>query len=142
MTEEEMWEAVRNSDENYDGLFFYAVRTTGIFCRPSCKSKLPRKENICYFASAKQARASGFRPCKRCRSDLLEFQPMQEIAEEVRKKLDEAIAADKVLSFKELGLTPRRLTEIFKWEYGMTPKEYIDALRLHTAERMLVQIKR
>ena len=84
MTEQEMWEAVQRSDASYDGLFFYAVKTTGIFCRPSCKSKPPKRENLCYFASGEEARAAGFRPCKRCRSDLLEYQPMREIAAEIR----------------------------------------------------------
>ena len=46
MTEQEMWEAVQHSDASYDGLFFYAVKTTGIFCRPSCKSKPPKRENL------------------------------------------------------------------------------------------------
>ena len=97
MTEPEMWEAVQRSDASYDGLFFYAVKTTGIFCRPSCKSKPPKRENLCYFASGEEARAAGFRPCKRCRSDLLEYQQ----------------------------------------EYGVTPKEYADSLRLRTAKEML-----
>ena len=61
MTEPEMWEAVQRSDASYDGLFFYAVKTTGIFCRPSCKSKPPKRENLCYFASGEEARAAGFR---------------------------------------------------------------------------------
>ena len=65
MTEPEMWEAVQRSDASYDGLFFYAVKTTGIFCRPSCKSKPPKRENLCYFASGEEARAAGFRPCTR-----------------------------------------------------------------------------
>lgn len=53
-----MWDAVQRSDANYDGVFFYAVKTTGIFCRPSCKSKLPRRENLCYFSSGEEARAA------------------------------------------------------------------------------------
>ena len=92
MTEPEMWEAVQRSDASYDGLFFYAVKTTGIFCRPSCKSKPPKRENLCYFASGEEARAAGFRPCKRCRSDLLEYQPMREIAAEIKARLDKASA--------------------------------------------------
>ena len=52
MTEQEMWDAISNSDTNYDGIFFYAVKTTKIFCRPSCKSKLPKRKNVCYFESA------------------------------------------------------------------------------------------
>ena len=111
MTEQEMWEAVQRSDASYDGLFFYAVKTTGIFCRPSCKSKPPKRENLCYFASGAEARAAGFRPCKRCRSDLLEYQPMREIAAEIKARLDKAASLD------DVGLTPRRMTDIFKQEY-------------------------
>ena len=57
-----MWEAVQRSDASYDGLFFYAVKTTGIFCRPSCRSKPPKREDLHYFASGEEARAAGFRP--------------------------------------------------------------------------------
>ena len=131
MTEPEMWEAVQRSDASYDGLFFYAVKTTGIFCRPSCKSKPPKRENLCYFASGEEARAAGFRPCKRCRSDLLEYQPMREIAAEIKARLDKASSLD------DVGLTPRRMTDVFKQEYGVTPKEYADSLRLRTAKEML-----
>ena len=131
MTEQEMWEAVQRSDASYDGLFFYAVKTTGIFCRPSCRSKLPKRENLCYFASAAAARAAGFRPCKRCRSDLLEYQPMREIAAQIKSRLDQAAPLD------DVGLTPRRMTDIFKQEYGVTPKEYADSLRLRAVKEML-----
>ena len=132
MTEQEMWEAVQRSDASYDGLFFYAVKTTGIFCRPSCRSKPPKRENLRYFASGDEARAAGFRPCKRCRSDLLEYQPMREIAAAVKDRLDRAAPLD------DVGLTPRRITDIFKGEYGVTPKEYADSLRLCAAKEMLV----
>lgn len=131
MTEQEMWEAVQHSDASYDGLFFYAVKTTRIFCRPSCKSKPPKRENLCYFSSGEEARAAGFRPCKRCRSDLLEYQPMREIAAEIKTRLDRASSLD------DVGLTSRRMTDIFKQEYGVTPKEYADSLRLLAAKEML-----
>ena len=133
MTEQEMWEAVQRSDADYDGLFFYAVKTTGIFCRPSCRSKPPKRENLRYFASGKEARAAGFRPCKRCRSDLLEYRPMGEIAASIRERLDRAASLD------DVGLTPRRMTDIFKREYGVTPKEYADSLRLRAAKKMLAE---
>lgn len=131
MTEQKMWNAVKNSDASYDGLFFYAVKTTGIFCRPSCRSKLPKRENICYFSTAKEAYDAGFRPCKRCRSDLVKYQPMQDVAKEIRDKLDQSAALD------EVGLCMRRFVEIFKQEYGMTPKEYVAVQRLETAKEML-----
>lgn len=93
MTEQEMWEAVKENNADYDGIFFYAVKSTGIYCRPSCKSKLPRKENICFFDRASQAKEAGFRPCKRCRSDLLEYQPMKTIARNVKQKIEEAFVS-------------------------------------------------
>ena len=71
MMREEMWKAVSENDPSYDGILFYAVKSTGIYCRPSCKSKIPKRENVCFFDTAEKARAAGFRPCKRCRSDLL-----------------------------------------------------------------------
>lgn len=138
MTEQEMWNAVKNSDTNYDGLFFYAVKTTKIFCRPSCKSKLPKKENICYFKSEKQAKNSGFRPCKRCRSELLEFQPTHEIANEIKQKLNNAVLTNSLFTLEDIGFSQRRLTQIFKQEYGITPKKYIDCLRLNMAKQMLI----
>ena len=124
MTEEKMWNAVKNSDANYDGLFFYAVKTTGIFCRPSCKSKLPKRENICYFKSAKEAEKLGFRPCKRCRSDLLKYHPISDIAEKIKEKLNSALNSDRLTVLGSIGLTQRRITEIFKNEYGVTPSQY------------------
>ncbi|MEW4411455.1 Ada metal-binding domain-containing protein [Clostridium sp. AN503] len=139
MTEQEMWQAVLNNDAGYDGVFFYAVKTTGIYCRPSCKSKPPKKENICFFETSEQARKAGFRPCKRCRSDLIDYQPMKQIAEDVKCKIEKVYCeqADLCQKLNEVGITGRRLADIFKDEYGMTPKAYADHLRLAEAKRLL-----
>ena len=142
MTEQEMWKAVQDNDISYDGIFFYAVKSTGIYCRPSCKSKLPKRENICFFATAEQAKAAGFRPCKRCRSDLLDYQPIQAIAQDVKQKIEANFASQEQLqeSLHAVGVTPRRMTDIFKQEYGVTPKEYADLLRLR--EEMCIRDRR
>ena len=139
MTEREMWQAVLNNDAGYDGVFFYAVKTTGIYCRPSCKSKPPKKENICFFETSEQARKAGFRPCKRCRSDLIDYQPMKQIAEDVKCKIEKVYCeqADLCKKLNEVGITGRRLADIFKDEYGMTPKAYADHIRLAEAKRLL-----
>ena len=63
------WRAVQRRDREADGVFFYAVRTTGIYCRPSCAARRPLRANISFHASTAAARAAGFRPCKRCRPD-------------------------------------------------------------------------
>src|SRR5512136_2090332 len=62
----EMDRALRQRDASYDGIFFLGVRTTGIFCRPSCPARKPRAENVEFFATAGQALGAGYRPCKRC----------------------------------------------------------------------------
>lgn len=139
MTKEEMWQAVLNNDAGYDGIFFYAVKTTGVYCRPSCRSKSPKRENICFFETSEQARKAGFRPCKRCRSDLIDYQPMKQIAEDVKKKI-EKVYREQINLYQELsevGATGRRLVDIFKDEYGMTPKAYMDQLRLEESKRLL-----
>ncbi|MDR1144066.1 MAG: AraC family transcriptional regulator, partial [Spirochaetaceae bacterium] len=81
MTGNEGWKAVSENDKDYDGIFLYGVKTTKIFCRPSCRSKLPLKKNIVYFETKEEAEQGGYRPCKRCRPDLLEYRPIEEIAE-------------------------------------------------------------
>ena len=67
LTDNEMWKAVTSCDAALDEQFFYAVKTTGIYCRPSCKSRAPLRENVLYFETGEDACHAGFRPCKRCR---------------------------------------------------------------------------
>src|SRR3979411_1691071 len=68
-TDDERWEAVERRDRAADGAFFYAVSTTGVYCRPSCAARLPRRENVSFHASPAAAEKAGFRPCRRCRPD-------------------------------------------------------------------------
>src|SRR5260370_21287719 len=65
-TDAERWEAVTRREPQADGVFFYAVRTTGVFCRPSCASRQPRRENVAFFTDANAARAAAYRRCNRC----------------------------------------------------------------------------
>ena len=69
LTEPDDWRAVLARDRSADGTFLYAVTTTGIYCRPSCPSRRPNRENVRFFSSAQAASAAGFWPCKRCRPD-------------------------------------------------------------------------
>src|SRR5262249_37507925 len=72
---QEMERAYLRSDPSYDGIFFLAVRTTGVFCRPSCRVRKPLPKNVSYYASVKEALFAGFRPCKRCRPLAIEGRP-------------------------------------------------------------------
>src|SRR5262245_10876481 len=69
MSDEARWAAVRARDSSADGTFFYSVKTTGVYCRPSCASRPARRENVAFHATAAAAERAGFRPCKRCRPD-------------------------------------------------------------------------
>lgn len=139
MTDDEKYEAVIDNDASYDGIFFYAVKSTGIYCRPSCKSKPPKRNNICFYDKAEDAVKAGFRPCKRCRSDLLSYEPMKDIALQVKEMIDKLFADGIALNDKlrDIGISQKRMVDIFKDEYGMTPKSYTDTLRLQEAERLL-----
>ncbi|MDR0704629.1 MAG: methylated-DNA--[protein]-cysteine S-methyltransferase [Planctomycetaceae bacterium] len=74
MNNEQKWQAVAEHDDQYDGLFFVGVKSTKIFCQPSCKSKLPLRKNVLFFENVTQAKEAGYRSCKRCRPDLLDNQ--------------------------------------------------------------------
>ena len=71
MSDDERWRAVQQRDGAYDGAFVYAVRSTGIYCRPSCPSRKPRPENVRFFPDASEAERAGFRPCRRCQSRVM-----------------------------------------------------------------------
>lgn len=139
MTDEEKWKAVSENDEGYDGAFLYAVKSTCIFCRPSCRSKVPRRDNVIFFENNLQAKEAGYRPCKRCRPDLLEYKPVKEIAEKAKQLMDLYYADNQILKqeLTELGITGHRRVEIFKEQYGITPSVYLNSLRLKQAKAKL-----
>ncbi|WP_419893512.1 bifunctional transcriptional activator/DNA repair enzyme AdaA [Oceanobacillus kimchii] len=137
-----MWDAVVECDKKYDGKFFYAVKTTGIFCRPSCKSKNPNYENICFFENAKDAIEQGFRPCKRCQPELsiVTYNPQQEIVDEsinyLKQHYQEIITLNS-LAFK-IGVSPSYLSRVFKEKLGITPHKYLEIIRIHKAHQLLL----
>lgn len=134
------WEAVISNDAIYDGRFFYAVKSTGVFCRPSCKSRPPLKENVEFFDTAEAAQEAGYRPCKRCRPDLIDFQPLMVIAEEAKAAIDTYYKERDALSeaLNKIGITQRRLVDIFRQQYKVTPSEYADKLRIRAAKERLI----
>ncbi len=133
------WAAVRARDPAADGRFFYSVKTTGIYCRPSCASRRANPKNVRFHASAAAAKAAGFRPCKRCKPDEapLPAQRSALIAAACRR-IERAIADGEpaptlAALAKSAKLSPYHFHRLFKAETGVTPRKYGAAKR---AERL------
>ena len=136
----EYWNAIIiTNDESYDGLFFYGVKTTNIYCRPSCKSKEPRIENVVIFHHQEDAVHNQFRPCKRCRPDLF-IHPNEEIINELVEWMNhhyqESITLEKLASIS--NISPFHLQRMFKHSKKMSPLEYINKVRLEKATSFLI----
>jgi AraC family transcriptional regulator of adaptative response/methylated-DNA-[protein]-cysteine methyltransferase len=126
------WAAVQARDRASDGRFVYAVRSTGIYCRPSCPSRRPRRNQVQFFERPELAVEAGFRPCRRCRPDeQAAADPARALARQVSRLIDEG--PDQV-SLERLSLavgkSPYYLHRTFKRVMGVTPREYAAARRL------------
>jgi AraC family transcriptional regulator of adaptative response/methylated-DNA-[protein]-cysteine methyltransferase len=135
------WAAVVARDRRADGVFWYAVATTGVYCRPSCGARLARRENVAFHDSPAAAEAAGFRPCKRCRPD----QPPRDAlraAAVVRacRRIETAGTAPALAALAaEAGMSPFHFHRVFKAVTGLTPKAYADA---HRANRVKARLAR
>ncbi|MBS0393574.1 MAG: methylphosphotriester-DNA--protein-cysteine methyltransferase family protein, partial [Proteobacteria bacterium] len=125
------WRAIARRDARQDGAFCYGVTTTGIYCRPSCPSRRPRREHVRVFGSPAAAAAAGFRPCKRCRPDDGR-DPTAARLEAVARHLE--AHADEPLPLARLAqrarLSPAHFQRRFKARFGVSPKVYQDGVRL------------
>lgn len=124
-----------SKDARFDGKFFTAVITTGIFCRPICPARAPKEENVRYFVNALQAQAAGFRPCKRC---LPELAPEVQLPVKI-KQLTQALTFGNKLSdiSKQFKLSERQLRRIFIKHYGLPPSKYLHHQKLLLATKLL-----
>lgn len=133
------WEALRTRDRRADGSFVYSVRTTGVYCRPSCGARAARPENVRFFASPEEARAAGFRPCKRCRPDAAERPNRAEQAVAKACRLIET--AEEVPNLDELaatsGLSRFHFHRVFKALTGVTPMAYAAECRARRVRQEL-----
>ncbi|HSU30456.1 MAG TPA: bifunctional DNA-binding transcriptional regulator/O6-methylguanine-DNA methyltransferase Ada [Bryobacteraceae bacterium] len=139
-TDEACWEAVVRRDPDADGRFYYAVRTTGVYCRPSCPSKGPRRENVAFYRTGEEAQRSGFRPCKRCRPNESVHKSKLSVAiENACRALDTAEVMPNLSELAAMaGLSPFHFHRMFRSEMGMTPKAYFAERR---ASRMREQLQ-
>ncbi|MGO9274488.1 MAG: bifunctional DNA-binding transcriptional regulator/O6-methylguanine-DNA methyltransferase Ada [Terriglobia bacterium] len=131
------WQAVAQRDAQFDGAFVYAVRSTGIYCRPSCPSRRPRPEQVIFFLAPDAAEQAGFRPCLRCRPrETVMRHPHAELVERACRAIETCMddTGEGQLSLEALGAavgaSPHHLQRTFKRVMGITPREYADARRL------------
>lgn len=129
--DEARWAAVVGRDRAADGDFYFSVRTTGVYCRPSCAARLPRRENVAFHATPAEAEAAGFRPCKRCKPT--EPSLTERYAEAVARACRTIAEAETPPSLAELAaeaaLSPHHFHRVFKAVAGLTPAAYAQAER-------------
>lgn len=139
-SEESRWNAVTLRDRAAEGAFFYAVKTTGVFCRPGCSSRLPKRENVEFFEYCKQAEQAGYRPCKRCKPGATS--PRERLIALVVQACRHIEASETSLTLDQLAeeanLSPWHFQRVFKKAVGVTPKQYAAT---HQAQRFRNSLK-
>jgi AraC family transcriptional regulator of adaptative response/methylated-DNA-[protein]-cysteine methyltransferase len=137
--EQSRWNAVVARDQKRDGEFVFAVSSTGVYCRPSCAARRPRRENVRFFPAPQAAEQAGYRACLRCRPKTLsgnkESDAVKAICRYIEQHLDEPITLQRL--GKEFHQSPFHLQRRFKAVLGITPREYADSCRLRTLKRNL-----
>ncbi len=130
METEIYWKAVQNNDPRFNGAFVYAVNSTGIYCKPSCSSRLPKRENVAFFDSFETAENKGFRACLRCKPQSETVNPQTEIV----LRACELLETEEQISLEDLGaqlnLSAAHLQKVFKEIIGVSPKKYAEIKRL------------
>jgi len=129
--EESRWRAVLARDAGEDGRFVFAVRTTGIYCRPSCPARRPRRPNVTFFVTPDAAEAGGFRACRRCHPRSAE-PPGRAWTRRIRRLIEAAEGRPPSLArlASAAGVSTHHLQRAFKKTFGLSPREYAEALRL------------
>jgi len=137
------YRALKSHDARFDGRFFVGVKTTGIYCRPVCRVRLPLQKNCTFFNTAPAAEGAGFRPCLRCRPETAPGWSNTDISNQL------AIAASRLIEQQlhhaprvadiadRLGVTDRHLRRIFEEHFGVSPVDYLQTQRLLLAKRLL-----
>ncbi len=138
------FEAARQSrDARFDGRFFVGVLTTGIYCRPVCPVRIPRKENVQLYRSAAAAAAAGFRPCLRCRPESSPGTPawsgsswkVSRALQLIDRGFLDTESVEELAM--QLGIGPRQLARLFQSHLGASPVEVAQTRRLHFAKQLI-----
>jgi AraC family transcriptional regulator of adaptative response / DNA-3-methyladenine glycosylase II len=140
---DQCYQALISHDVRFDGRFFVAVASTGIYCRPICTSRPARRRNCGFFPSAAAAERAGFRPCLRCRPELgpglAAIDATRRLAQAAAHAIEDGCLADQSLAqlAQRLGVTDRHLRRVFHAEFGVAPIDYWQTQRMLLAKRLL-----
>ena len=140
---ESCYRAFATHDPRFDGRMFVGVASTGVYCRPVCPARRPRRENCRFYVSAAAAERAGFRPCLRCRPELApgnaSVDAQARLAQAAASLIEDGLASDAGLEAiaARLRVTDRHLRRVFQAEFGVTPVEYAQTQRLLLAKRLL-----
>ena len=135
---EQYYEAVKNRDTNFIGSFFFGVKTTGIFCIPSCRARTPKPENLVYYTQVNELVAEGFRPCKLCKPTLNAYEMPPDIKQAIKMIHESPFEKIKDTHLVEHGIRPEKLRRWFKKNYGITFHAY---QRMHRISNAYQNIK-
>lgn len=139
LSDDPRWNAVVARDSAHDGEYVFAVATTGVYCRPSCPARRPRRENVTFYSRPDQAERAGFRACLRCTPKAFSGNPQSDSAKEVCRYIEQHL--DEPITLERLGKvfrqSPFHLQRRFKAALGITPREYADSCRLRQLKRNL-----
>ncbi len=147
ISHEHCYRALRTHDARFDGHFFVAVSSTGIYCRPVCAVRTPRPENCHFYISAAAAESAGYRPCMRCRPELApgnaSVDATRRLARVAAELIDEGALNDQSLPAlaEQLGVSDRHLRRSFKEQYGVAPHQYAQTRRLLLAKQLLTDTR-
>ncbi|MFJ7972812.1 bifunctional transcriptional activator/DNA repair enzyme AdaA [Psychrobacillus sp. NPDC096389] len=138
LTFEEKWEKIIACDQAYDGLFYTAVKTTRIYCRPSCRSRKPKKQNVEFYFDKEKVEGDGFRACKRCKPEV-DRSPNTQFVQNVTTFLinhsTEKILLQDIANY--VGVSTYYLDRLFKQETSETPRMYLEKVRIDKAAHLL-----
>src|SRR6266568_6569838 len=145
LSDQRRWRIVLARDRRYDGAFVYAVRSTGIYCRPSCPSKRPRREQVRFFLVPEIAERAGFRACRRCRPAQTSgadprVETVRRACQVIDARPDEATSLAALAT--RVGTTPHRLARAFRSVLGVSPRQYRDQRRLDRFKTRLKEGKK
>jgi AraC family transcriptional regulator, regulatory protein of adaptative response / methylated-DNA-[protein]-cysteine methyltransferase len=137
LTDEECWRIALAKDRRYDGRFLTGVHSTGIYCRPSCPARAPKRENVRFYTSVAEAEAAGLRACKRCMPDRQSNEEAAVLAaiDEIRQSTEAAPTLDELAQLT--GYSPAHFQRLFKRSTGLSPAAYARALREERARDAL-----